>query len=97
MRDTNREFHLARTDGQFLLHPYQASKVYEYRHRLRQPGEPTYAEWSYTQPGDKQPLQFTLELKGDKGAIDNIAFEFDKHKWSMLRLLIDRLNANTPV
>ena len=29
--------------------------------------------------------------------LPRIAFHFDKHKWSMLRLLIDRLNANTPV
>ena len=28
--------------------------------------------------------------------LPRIAFEFDKHKWSMLRMLIDRLNENTP-
>ena len=25
-----------------------------------------------------------------------IGFRFDRHKWSMLRMLIDRLNDNTP-
>jgi hypothetical protein len=79
MRDTDREFHLAKTDGRFVLHSYLASKVYKYKHYVRQPGEPTCAKWKYTQPGVKQPLQFTLELKGEKGAIDNIAFEFDNY------------------
>jgi hypothetical protein len=79
MRDTDREFHLAKIDGQFMLYPYIASKVYEYKHYERQPGEPTYAEWEYTQRGVKQPLQFTLVIKGDAGAIDNIAFELDNY------------------
>jgi hypothetical protein len=79
MRDTDREFHLAKIDGQFMLYPYIASKVYEYKHYERQPGEPTYAEWEYTQRGVKQPLQFTLAPKGAAGAIDNIAFELDNY------------------
>jgi len=33
---------------------------------------------------------------GDHIDLPRIMFEFDKHQWSMLRLLIDRLNANTP-
>ncbi len=79
MRDTDREFHLAKSDDGFLLHSYLASKVYEHRHYERQPGEPTYAQWKYTQPGVAQPLQFTLELKGETGAIDKIEFEFDNY------------------
>jgi hypothetical protein len=79
MRDTDREFHLTRTEGGFVLHPYLPSKVYQYKHYVRQPGEPACAEWEYTQPGIRQPLQFTLELKGLKGRIDNVAFEFDNY------------------
>ena len=33
---------------------------------------------------------------GDHVDLPRIMFEFDKHQWSMLRRLIDRLNANTP-
>ena len=33
---------------------------------------------------------------GDHVDLPRIVFEFDKHQWSMLRRLIDRLNENTP-
>ena len=33
---------------------------------------------------------------GDHIDLPRIVFEFDKHQWSMLRRLIDRLNENTP-
>ena len=33
---------------------------------------------------------------GDHVDLPRITFEFDKHKWSMLRMLIDRLNDETP-
>ncbi len=89
MRDTDREFHLAKIDGQFMLHSYLASKVYEYKHYERQPGEPTYAEWEYTQLGVKQPLQFTLTLKGSTGLVDNTVFEFDNYLYFEIPLAIE--------
>jgi hypothetical protein len=84
MRDTNREFHLStsgpsRSGPGFTLQPYLVSDTYEYKHYVRQPGEPTYAQWEYVQPFAKQPLQFTLELKGEKGQIDNVSFEIDNY------------------
>ena len=33
---------------------------------------------------------------GDHVDLPRIGFRFDRHKWSMLRMLIDRLNDNTP-
>ncbi len=79
MRDTTREFHLAKNGDDYALHPYHVSETYSYEHYVRQPGEPTYAEWMYTQPGEDQPLQFMLEIKGDQGKIDNITLEFDNY------------------
>lgn len=79
MRDADREFHLSESNGQFSLQPYIASQVYEHRHFERQPGEPTYAEWTYVHPGTKQPLQFKLELNGEQGGIENVEFEFDNY------------------
>ena len=37
-----------------------------------------------------------VEPWGDHIDLPRIVFEFDKHQWSMLRRLIDRLNENTP-
>jgi hypothetical protein len=79
LRDTTREFHLAQSDGKPVLQPYLVSDTFTYQYVQRQPGEPTFAEWNYTQPGEKQPLQFSLEAKGQGGAVDNIALEFDNY------------------
>ncbi|MCA9196251.1 MAG: hypothetical protein KDA87_01895 [Planctomycetales bacterium] len=80
MRDTSREFHLAPSeDHSLVLHPYRVSPTYEYAFYQRQPGEPTYAEWEYTQPGSAQELQFSLEVKGESGAVQDLSFEFDNY------------------
>ncbi len=79
MRDTDREFHLAKTDAGFMLMPSVNSSIYQHKHYVRQPGEPTHADWSYKQTGANQPIHFELELSGTTGTIDNLMFEFDNH------------------
>jgi hypothetical protein len=78
MREANTEFHLEIVgDGVPKLYPYHASESFRYEKTLRQPGEPTSAQWAYINPGEKQPLQFMLQVEGNEGGIEHPAFEID--------------------
>jgi hypothetical protein len=89
MRDTTREFHLAKSEDAYLLHAYETSDWYEHQWFERQPGEPTYAEWQFVHAGDKQPIQFQIEVKGEQpeenqaaaeqGSVSEITLEFDNY------------------
>ena len=80
MQDTENEFHLENiADGNYLLYTYHKSKLYSYEQTVRQPGEPTGAQWEYTSSGKKQPLQFTLKAVGQSGSLDNAIIEFDNY------------------
>jgi hypothetical protein len=48
--------------------------------------------------GPIERIEATRQEVRDRDHVDlpRISFEFDKHKWAMLRLLIDRLNDATP-
>ncbi|MEM9202570.1 MAG: TIGR00730 family Rossman fold protein [Actinomycetota bacterium] len=48
--------------------------------------------------GGIERVETTRQERRDNDHVDlpRIGFEFDKHKWSMLRMLIDRLNDATP-
>ena len=79
MRDTNNEFHLQPiSDTEFSLHQFVKSKTFEYEYYQRQPGEPTGKTWRYESVGEKQALQFQLQLEGE-GAISNLKLEIDSY------------------
>jgi len=50
-----------------------------YEKTVRQPGQPTAAEWQYVNPDEKQPLQFHLDVKGEQGSLAKITLEFDNY------------------
>lgn len=79
MRDTGNEFHLqALSDTEFMLHEFVKSERFEYEHYERQPGEPTGKTWSYESEGEKQPLQFQVQLDGE-GSVANLTLEIDSY------------------
>jgi hypothetical protein len=79
LRDTDNEFHLqAISNTEFRLHQYVKSAVFEYEHYERQPGEPTGQTWTYESVGEKQPLQFSLQVDGG-GFIANTKLEIDNY------------------
>ena len=78
MRDSDQEFHLEKAeDGHFQLFMYQRSQTYTHQPIVRQPGEPTAAQWEYTNPGAKQPLQFALEVDGEGADVKAAVMEVD--------------------
>ncbi len=79
MRDTDNEFHLRIvSDAEFRLHQFVKSEIFEYEYYERQPGEPTGKTWRYESAGEKQPLQFQLQLEGE-GSIANLKLETDSY------------------
>lgn len=81
LKDGNNEFHLEKVDEKTLiLHPFRTNS-FEHQKKVLQPGEPTASEWSFSNRGDEQPLQFRLTLKGKEkgkeGAITKPDLEFD--------------------
>ncbi len=78
LRDPSREFHLE-YDGEWHLYPFNLSAPFIYEEYIRQPGEPTPAKWEYVNPDEKQPLQFYLEVVGEKGSVRNPTLEFDSY------------------
>jgi len=80
LRDPAREFHLAKTaDGTWQLYPYRLSKPFVYEARVRQPGEPTAAQWEVVNPDATQQLSFQLSVEGDQGSVRDVALEIDRH------------------
>jgi hypothetical protein len=79
MRDTTEEFHLVKSSEGYALHRYEKSSWFEHSARERQPGEPTYVEWQYEQLGEKQPLQFQIEARGELGSVGEMVLEFDSY------------------
>ena len=79
MRDSRREFHLSRAGDRWAVQAMERSVALEYEHQERQPGEPTFAEWTYEQTGEKQPLQWVLEVLGEQGSVEGATLELDKY------------------
>lgn len=78
MEDINNEFHLEKT-GDKSWNLYQIYS-YKFKHaqKVRQPGEPLYSAFEFSNPADKQPMQFILTaLDGD---ISSLKLELDNYK-----------------
>ena len=74
------EFHLESAgQGLWKLYPFNMSDEMVYEDYVRQPGEPTGAEWEYANSDAKQPLQFFLNVEGEDGSFANFSIEFDDY------------------
>ena len=80
LRDPNTEFNLeAAGEDEWKLYPFHLSGEFVYEAYVRQPGEPTAVQWEWTNPGEEQPFQFRLDVEGEEGAFQKVAFEFDNY------------------
>ncbi|HET7897364.1 MAG TPA: hypothetical protein VFL47_06835, partial [Flavisolibacter sp.] len=75
MQDVKNEFHLqVNEQGQYQLVPvYNTHLVYG--QKLKQPGEPTYAAYEFTNPAEKQPVEFIVFLAPKKDNDADVTFE----------------------
>ena len=78
MEDVNNEFHLETLDDT----AWNLYRVYSYKFRhekkVRQPGESLSSIFAFTNPAEKQPVQFILTAA--EGNLDDIKMEIDNHK-----------------
>jgi hypothetical protein len=78
LKDSALEFHLEpRGPGAWLLYPFHASPRFVHERTERQPGEPTSAVWTLTNPDAEQPLQFRVQVAGAAGSVSRLEFEVD--------------------
>ena len=79
LRNPKLEFHLqAVDDGGWNLFPFHASSEFVHEPQVRQPGEPTGAEWEVSNPDRPQPMQFKLRVMGTGGRLVNPTLEVDR-------------------
>jgi hypothetical protein len=79
LRDPKLEFHLETlAEGGWNLFPFHASSDFVHEQRVRQPGEPTGAEWDVPNPDEAQPLQFKVRVVGTAGRLVNPTLEMDR-------------------
>jgi hypothetical protein len=80
LKNPKDEFHLEKiATGKWNLYQYQVSPILVREKFERQPGEPTFTTWTYTQSAKDQPLQFRLYLNGKSGGIRNIKMQVDNY------------------
>ena len=78
MEDVKNEFHLEPVkDNEWKLYRIYSYK-YNYEKRVRQPGEPFFEEFDFSNPAGKQPLQFILTAKD--GTVSNVSMEIDDYR-----------------
>lgn len=80
LKNPQNEFHLVKRDeGKWTLHQYAMSPVFTREKFERQPGEPTHTSWNFQQQWKEQPLQFRMQITGDKGSVKNIKMQIDNY------------------
>jgi len=52
------------------LHQYAMSPVFTREKFERQPGEPTHTTWNLQYKWKEQPLQFRMQITGEKGSVE---------------------------
>jgi hypothetical protein len=81
LKNPKNEFHLEkRAEGKWTLHQYAMSPVFTREKFERQPGEPTYTTWNLQYNWKEQPLQFRMQITGEKGSVKNIKMQIDNYK-----------------
>jgi hypothetical protein len=79
LRNPKREFHLESVaDGAWNLFPFHDSPDFQHEQLVRQPGEPTSAQWDVANPDARQPLQLKLRVAGKGGSIRNPKWEINR-------------------
>jgi hypothetical protein len=80
LKNPKNEFHLEkRSEGKWTLHQYAMSPVFTREKFERQPGEPTYTTWNLQYQWKEQPLQFRMQITGEKGSVKNIKMQIDNY------------------
>ncbi len=79
LKNPKNEFHLEKVgDQEWRLYPYYTSQPFTHTKRDLQPGEPTHSTWSFESQHESQPLQFTLEVRGQNGEIVDPVLTLDQ-------------------
>jgi hypothetical protein len=80
LKNPKNEFHLEkRSEGKWTLHQYAMSPVFIREKFERQPGEPTHTNWDLQYQWKEQPLQFRMQITGEKGSVKNIKMQIDNY------------------
>ena len=80
LKNPKNEFHLEkRSEGKWTLHQYAMSPVFTREKFERQPGEPTHTTWNLQYKWKEQPLQFRMQITGEKGSVKNIKMQIDNY------------------
>jgi hypothetical protein len=80
LKNPKNEFHLEkRAEGKWRLHQYAISPVFTREKFERQPGEPTHTSWNLQYKWKEQPLQFRMQITGEKGSVKNIKMQIDNY------------------
>jgi hypothetical protein len=80
LKNPKNEFHLEKRDeGKWTLYQYAMSPVFTREKFERQPGEPTHTTWNLQYPWKEQPLQFRMQITGEKGSVKNIKMQIDNY------------------
>lgn len=80
LKDLSKEFHLEEvSDTEWNLITYRDYDFLFEKSEL-QPGQPTYAEWSFNNATKEQPLRIFISLDGEEGdTISDITFELNNY------------------
>ena len=79
LKNPKREFHLERiVEGGWNLFPFHDSTEFTHEQLVKQPGEPTSAQWDVINRDERQLVQFKLRVTGNGGAIVNPSFEINR-------------------
>jgi hypothetical protein len=80
LKDTRNVFHLEKiNEGKWNLYQFALSPLFTKEKVLKQPGEPAYSTWNFTQQWQAQPLSFKIHIKGKKGFVKNIKMQLDSY------------------
>jgi len=75
MQDVKNEFHLQLNDkNQHVLFPVHNS-YFVYEQKAKQPGEPTYSSFEFTNEAARQPVEFIISLVSKKDTDPEVTFE----------------------
>jgi hypothetical protein len=77
MEDTNNEYHLQQTDSGWNLIHINSAK-FKHKKLIRQPGEPTHAQFIFEHATDATPFHFNLSARN--GDLKKITMEIDNFK-----------------